>query len=140
MHVAEPVDSTLPLFVYGTLRNDVEPNMAHLLEPVADLIGAASVRGRLLDLGSYPGLVSDPVATSLVRGQLWRLRDPLVTLPALDSYEGCGPGDALPHEYARRALRVETGSDRVTRAWGYEFLGSEAGLRVLPSGDYAHLD
>ena len=51
---------SLNLFVYGTLRDDPAHDMFHVLAANAELIGEATVAGRLYDLGEYPGLVLIP--------------------------------------------------------------------------------
>ncbi|WP_232316653.1 gamma-glutamylcyclotransferase family protein [Candidatus Burkholderia verschuerenii] len=81
------------VFVYGTLRageiNDI--NRAAERHGIAKpaCIGAAYVRGRLFDFGSYPGLVLDDQAAP-VRGDVYEIEDALV--PVLDEIEEVYPG------------------------------------------------
>jgi len=81
------------VFVYGTLRkgevNDIGRAAARHGLPAPRLLGAASVRGRLFDFGSYPGLVPDPAAQP-VRGDVYEIDDALV--PVLDEIEEVYPG------------------------------------------------
>jgi gamma-glutamylcyclotransferase (GGCT)/AIG2-like uncharacterized protein YtfP len=86
------------LFVYGTLRATAGHPMHAVLAAAATAEGTATVRGRLHDLGEYPGLVLDP-AGDRVTGELYRIHDPAVWA-TLDAYEGCGPDDPLPHEFS----------------------------------------
>ncbi len=44
------------LFVYGTLRPFIDIPMARWLRRAARYVGQATARGRLYDLGPYPGL------------------------------------------------------------------------------------
>lgn len=92
------------LFVYGTLkqghlRSRMWPHAPQSIEP-------AMVRGRLLDLGAYPGLIE---GDEWVLGELWTLAEGHVprTLAVLDQVEGY---DAVADRglYIRRAIPVWT--------------------------------
>lgn len=83
------------VFVYGTLRagevNDL--NRAadrHGIQPPI-LLGTGSVSGRLHDFGTYPGLVLDAAAGSVI-GDIYDIPDAL--LPVLDEIEEVYPGQA----------------------------------------------
>jgi gamma-glutamylcyclotransferase (GGCT)/AIG2-like uncharacterized protein YtfP len=71
-----------PLFVYGTLHPDRAP--AEIASTVALFtpLGPATLRGRLLDLGEYPGLIP---GEDLIPGELFAV--PPQAWPALDAYE-----------------------------------------------------
>jgi len=123
------------LFVYGTLMRRFGHPMHAALARAAEFVGEASVQGRLHDLGRYPGLVLSGQPGDTVFGELYRLNDAAV-LGVLDDYEGCGPGDPEPHDYARR--RVSVGADGgTTEAWVYVYVGPVDGLRRIASGRYA---
>jgi gamma-glutamylcyclotransferase (GGCT)/AIG2-like uncharacterized protein YtfP len=124
------------LFVYGTLRKGGRGGMHHLLVDHARFLGNARVRGRLFDLGAYPGLVPSPEAGSWVRGEIHLLLDPADTLARLDEYEGCSPRDLEPHEFARVEGDVLLDSGERSVAWVYVYTGSTANRREILSGDY----
>ena len=71
------------LFVYGTLMRGFP--LHRLLEGRARFLGAGTARGRLYDLGRYPGAVPDREAT--LRGEVYRVLEPALWA-ALDSVEG----------------------------------------------------
>src|SRR5262249_36826380 len=76
-------------FAYGTLLGGRRPAaIARTAERLA-VLGPATVRGRLYDLGEYPGLVLDPAANE-VHGTICTVPDEAV-LAALDAYEGFEP-------------------------------------------------
>lgn len=100
------------LFVYGTLRPDRAPPEVAPLLAGARIVGEGSVRGRLLDLGEFPGLVPD--AAARVRGVL--LDVPEEALPALDAYEECDAG-----LFARRRVRVALDDGGEADCWAYEY-------------------
>ena len=95
----EPIGVVRPLFVYGTLRctgsNDIRR-----FGPHSRLLGLARVRGRLHDLGAYPGLVLG--GDQWVWGELHAIG--LVLEPALDALEEVWP--QCSGEYRRRHARV----------------------------------
>ncbi|WP_133648453.1 gamma-glutamylcyclotransferase family protein [Paraburkholderia flava] len=81
------------VFVYGTLRagevNDIGAAAARHDIAAPTLLGEASVRGRLFDFGSYPGLVIDGGGVP-VRGDVYEVDDALVAV--LDEIEAVYPG------------------------------------------------
>jgi gamma-glutamylcyclotransferase (GGCT)/AIG2-like uncharacterized protein YtfP len=129
--------STHPLFVYGTLLGSAG-EISQLLERRALPMGEGKVRGRLFDLGSYPGMVLSQSNSHLVKGKLYMISaehwDDVIK--ELDAYEGCAPNDPLPHEYRRELVDVTTSSGDRARAWAYVLNRSTAGLRPIPTGDY----
>lgn len=100
------------LFVYGTLRSG-QPNAPRL--GGATLLGMATVHGRLIHLGDYPGLV---VGDGVVHGELYEL--PIAALDRIDDLEGFDPLDSEGSLF----LRVErtatlTGTSESLTAWTY---------------------
>jgi len=124
------------LFVYGTLRRD-SPNSRHaMLARAARLVGRARMRGRLYQLGGYPGLVPAPDAERWVQGEVYELTDPEALLARLDEYEGCGPRDPEPHEYERVRAEAWMASGAREEAWVYVYRGPLSEKREIVSGDY----
>ena len=95
-----------------------------LLVGTATLVGEASVRGRLLDLHGYPGLVD---GAGSVRGELYRLHDAQL-LHVLDREEGYN------FERCRAGVRLADG--RRSRAWVYRYRGAPQRGVVISHGDY----
>jgi gamma-glutamylcyclotransferase (GGCT)/AIG2-like uncharacterized protein YtfP len=125
------LDSTrLPLAVYGSLRAGhglpEAPEVQHALRAR----GPCVIRGRLVDLGDYPGLLDGP---GLVQGELFEVLDPDV-LRTLDAYEEYDPGDPAGSAYLRRAVTLLRPA---IDAWVYIYNGDVDGLPVIASGDWA---
>jgi gamma-glutamylcyclotransferase (GGCT)/AIG2-like uncharacterized protein YtfP len=95
-----------------------------LLVGAATLIGEASVRGRLLDLRGYPGLVD---GEGRVRGELYRVHDAQL-LHVLDRAEG--------YNFERRRAGVRLADGRPSRAWVYRYRGPSQRGVVIVHGDY----
>ena len=104
------------LFAYGTLMRGQSRH--RFLVGQATWLGAGRVRGQLLDLRYYPGLVP---GTGTVHGELYRLDAPEV-LAALDREEG--------YNFERRSTAVTRGDGRRARAWTYWYRGPRE--RALP--------
>jgi gamma-glutamylcyclotransferase (GGCT)/AIG2-like uncharacterized protein YtfP len=110
------------LFTYGTLMRGYA--LHAVLARGATAVGAGSVRGALLDLGRYPGLVD---GRGRVRGELYRLDDPQL-LPVLDREEG--------YNFVRRRAVVTLAGGRRVRAWLYRYRGPRERAVPIPDGDY----
>ena len=110
------------LFVYGTLMRGFA--LHRVLARRATLLGGAHVRGRLVDLGAYPGLLD---GRAIVRGELYRLDDAEL-LRDLDREEG--------YNFDRRRTTVTLESGRRARAWVYRYRGPRERAIPIPGGDY----
>ena len=87
-------------------------------------LGEAIVRGALLDLRGYPGLVD---SDGRVRGELYRLHDREL-LPVLDRQEG--------YNFERRRAGVRLADGRRSSAWVYRYRGPRHRAVPIPDGDY----
>jgi gamma-glutamylcyclotransferase (GGCT)/AIG2-like uncharacterized protein YtfP len=123
------------LFVYGTLRRKSVHPMARFLAERAAYLGRAKMRGRLYDLGRYPGMTPAELSDDWVHGELYQLHAPEETLDALDRYEGCPlPGEPALFERAVGEAVTETGESR--SVWVYWYRGEVSAERRIRSGDY----
>jgi gamma-glutamylcyclotransferase (GGCT)/AIG2-like uncharacterized protein YtfP len=121
-----PVTAHL-LFVYGTLRRGGSRSLAAGF-PSALFVSDATLRGRLYDLGAYPGVVVD-AAAGAVLGELYEVSTGV--LDALDDYEGCDDGF-----YARMRAEVDAGGDRIA-CWVYALNPERYRLDApIDSGDW----
>jgi gamma-glutamylcyclotransferase (GGCT)/AIG2-like uncharacterized protein YtfP len=127
--------SVLPdyLFVYGTLLSEVPSSMSKFLRRRAALIGRGTTSGRLIDLGGYPGFLSEGGTT---RGEVYRIHAERAeeTWQLLDAYEGVS--GLSTEEYRRDWVEVKLEHGEIVRAQTYIYQQA-AGLRsVIPGGDY----
>jgi gamma-glutamylcyclotransferase (GGCT)/AIG2-like uncharacterized protein YtfP len=128
-----PPPTLLPrLFTYGTLRRGgrrhglIAQNLLEL-EP-------ALARGRVFDLGGYPGMVAD-VRGGIVRGELCTLRDVGAALTLLDQIEGFAGFGAEGSLLRRALLRAVTREGRELLAWAYLWARAPQGTLIV-SGDW----
>lgn len=127
--------NAIHVFVYGTLRageaNDLRVAAAKRGIPEPELLGTATLHGRLYDFGTYPGLVLDPTGTA-VRGDVYRIDAALV--PVLDEIEEVYPGgDAL---FLREKHAVMLGSEPVECIVYPVSPAHIAGRHVITGGDW----
>ena len=122
------------LFVYGTLLSAAGHPMGARLRHEAQLLGAATMPGRLYSLGRYPGMVEAADADRLVHGELYSLGMPAVTLRWLDAYEGMVPGKPELSPYARVERRARLASGATLDAWVYLYRKSVKVQPEVPHG------
>jgi gamma-glutamylcyclotransferase (GGCT)/AIG2-like uncharacterized protein YtfP len=95
-----------------------------LLARDARYVGTGQVAGRLFDLGSYPGAVSDP--DGRIAGEVYEIRGPALWT-VLDSAEG------PQYHRGEVGVRLDDGAERV--AFVYWYRGPLRGVPI-PGGDY----
>lgn len=123
------------VFVYGTLRagevNDLNRAAErHGIVPPT-LVGTGTIGGRLYDFGTYPGLVLDAAAGTVV-GDIYDIPDAL--LPVLDEIEEVYPGQATLFIRESRAVML---GGAATDCLLYPVADSAvAGLARIDSGDW----
>lgn len=127
------------VFVYGTLRagevNDISRAAERHAIATPECIGAAHVRGRLFDFGTYPGLVIDEEGAP-IRGDVYRIEDALV--PVLDEIEDVYPG--VEGLFRAHRLHVEVDvdgtKDRIDCLIYPVAASAVSGLPRIESGDW----
>ena len=122
------MDNEEYLFVYGTLRSQMNDPLHRLLEKDAILVGTGSFQGRLYDLGRYPGVVPSRGKTDRVLGEIYRFREFKRAFEILDEYEG--------HRFKRRRVTVFQEDGRSITSWIYLYARSVKRRPRIPSGDY----
>ena len=110
------------IFVYGTLMKDYD--LHHVLARGARFVERGKVRGRLLDLGAYPGMVT---GVGQVKGEVYRLEDPEL-LPILDAEEG--------YNFERSRVVATLASGRHAKVWVFRYRGPRDGAVPILDGDY----
>jgi gamma-glutamylcyclotransferase (GGCT)/AIG2-like uncharacterized protein YtfP len=123
------------VFVYGTLKRGQDHAMARRLAAEGTYCGKASLAGRLIDLGAYPGMLPALEAGERVKGELFALPEEGDLLESLDRYEGCHSGDAEPQEYCRIVCTARDEDGVRVWCWAYLYQGGGEG-RLLPGGEW----
>ena len=124
------------LFVYGTLRRGFRSH-GFLQQLHARFLATARVRGRLYDLGEYPGAVESAGSTDRVAGELYFLPRPLEAFRILDKFEGCNTARPAFNLFDRKRAAVTVAGGREVRAWIYWLAQRRIIGRCISSGNYA---
>lgn len=124
------------LFVYGSLRSGFHHPAYEYISKYFKLLSEARVKGRLYDMGSYPGAVpaSDDV---YIIGELYDLKNPedfSWAIEQLDAYEGVDPEEGEEPIYKRELTEVVYG-DKKTTAWIYWYVADLGERSAIASGD-----
>jgi gamma-glutamylcyclotransferase (GGCT)/AIG2-like uncharacterized protein YtfP len=125
---------TTHLFVYGTLLRRSRHPMARFLAERARYAGAAQVRGRLYDLGRYPGMLEPSAEQDWVHGDLYDLGEGTTTLAELDAYEQAE--SPLPAYFERQVAEAVRADGTRLPVWIYWYRGAVAEGRRITSGRY----
>lgn len=122
------------VFVYGTLLRGECRHAS--FQAGAEVLCAlpAQTSGRLLDLGSFPGLIPAVEPGEYVAGEYYRVGDIGRTLGILDKIEefrGYGIEGSL---YTRVLAQVDAGSGSRKVAWTYHLTEIPPSASVIPTG------
>lgn len=125
------------IFLYGTLLPEYAP--AEIADTVRQLsrVTRAFVRGRLYDLGEYPGAILDPASETLIKGEIFELPDDKEALARLDSYEGFDPDEPASSLFARDKTSVTLREGGELQCWIYIYNRDPGSASLVETGNYA---
>jgi gamma-glutamylcyclotransferase (GGCT)/AIG2-like uncharacterized protein YtfP len=119
----------MKLFTYGTLLAGMR---LHEMLADAHCLGPAIIRGKLLDLGDYAGLVE---GDAVVTGEIYEMDHAL--LEHLDQVEGFRPCDPAGSLYLRKDVRARRFADGTTvDAAAYYFSRATHAEHQIACGDF----
>src|ERR1700709_927884 len=122
------------LFVYGALL-DNDNEFAVFLKNNSKFYSEGKLKGKLYDIGEYPGAVFYSDDESYIYGSILELTNIEKVLPVIDEYEGYGDDQIQPNEFIRALANIETDAGSVS-CWLYLYNLPVAGLPVIESGRY----
>ncbi|MGH9549837.1 MAG: gamma-glutamylcyclotransferase family protein [Terriglobales bacterium] len=124
------------LFVYGTLEPAHAP--AEIAAAVRHLrrVGSGSVRGRLYDLGDFPGAVVSRTSPSVIKGKVFELPEDEQVLSSIDTYEGFDPNHPQGSLFVRKRWPVTLADGSRMTCWIYTYNRKPGDARLIPSGSY----
>lgn len=125
------------LFVYGSLKRGGPAHGRLLPGRATAFLGPARARGRLVDLGAYPGLVE---GEGVVAGELYAVRAPGLW-SELDAFELFDPDAPDPFDpetgEGSEFVRIRTRLLRpALTAFLYRFNGPAQGARTMRGGHW----
>jgi len=127
------------LFLYGTLLVESPDEVVGALKSLRRL-GPAHVRGRLYDLGEYPGAVIDHSANTSVHGELVELPADKAILDALDKYEEFDPSRPQKSLFVRKKTRIKLADGRNVEGWMYVYNRNPRNAPIIRGGNYSKSD
>ena len=131
----DPVATQPFLFVYGTLMQGFDSLENWQSRVQAEFVGRGKIQGRLYDLGRYPGAIR-AASEHLVRGEVYKLRNPANALDILDEYEGFFPLHPERSSFVRAVTSVVMDDGREKEAWVYFYNGPVDESKLIAGGDY----
>jgi gamma-glutamylcyclotransferase (GGCT)/AIG2-like uncharacterized protein YtfP len=107
------------LFVYGTLRKGFSLAIPEQIAAHIQWIGPGEVKGKLYNIGQYPGAVPDPSGECCIKGEIVKITNSATVFEFLDNYEGFNENDVQGSEYRRieEWIKLEAGEE--LQAWIY---------------------
>ncbi|WP_300380523.1 gamma-glutamylcyclotransferase [Henriciella sp.] len=133
--IAPPVSSGDHFVFYGLLKQGAAGAPAHLDFPAhGEFLGPCQFRGRMLDLGGFPGVVP---GEDTCRGVLYRL-DTQSLASEMDAFESITPDDPAGSLYRRETTDLIDTSGQPTgrTAWIYIYNQNSDGYPVLEDGNW----
>ena len=124
------------LFVYGSLRRGFKSPAFEYISRFFDYVGEGKVRGKLVDMGSYPAGISTN-ESCFIAGELYKIKNEQEfswAMGQLDDYEGVAAEADEVHLYRREITEVHF-EGKVTHAWIYWYNGDVSGRPLIASGD-----
>ncbi len=122
------------LFVYGTLLID-DNEFATYLRNNSRFYSTGFIKGKLYDVGTYPGLIINTNQDYPITGTIYQLNNAGEVLKYLDPYEGFGDDQEQPYLFIRELAAIETANGDVD-CWVYLYNLSVEGLHLITHGDY----
>ncbi len=124
------------LFVYGSLRSGFHHPAYQYLSKYFNLIGAATVKGKLYDKGEYP-LAIPTNEEKFIAGELYAINNAeefSYAIGQIDDYEGLFPEEGETALYKREEVTAFQNNQQ-HKAWIYWFNDNIDGLAEIASGD-----
>lgn len=102
-----------------------------------ELIGESLIRGKLYDIGKYPGALRvEGNTASFIKGEILRIKHPKKVFRILDQYEGYDPEARVRSEYCRGEELISLPNGKEVMAWVYWYNFPVDGKRRIRHHDY----
>jgi gamma-glutamylcyclotransferase (GGCT)/AIG2-like uncharacterized protein YtfP len=125
------------LFLYGTLLADGAPDEVIGALKSLRRIGPAHVRGRLYDLGEYPGAILAPSSKTLIRGEIFELPATPAILKTLDDYEEFDAANKEASLFIRTKAKAKLQDGSQVDCWIYVYNDDPGTAPLLADGTYS---
>jgi gamma-glutamylcyclotransferase (GGCT)/AIG2-like uncharacterized protein YtfP len=123
------------LFLYGSLLVDGVPDEVAGAVRSLRRIAPAYVRGRLYDLGDYPGAILAPSSKTLIHGEIFEIPATDV-LKVLDDYEEFHPANKEDSLFIRTKAKAKLPKGQQVDCWMYVYNDDPGTAPLLADGVY----
>lgn len=123
------------VFFYGTLMTAFNRPGRQRVNPDLTFVGRGIIRAALFDLGIYPAATPADDG-SIVRGEVYQMRNADTVLASLDEIEGYRRAQPERSLYTRDLIDVSLDCGRVEKAWVYFYNAPLGRSQRIESGDY----
>ena len=130
-------ENNVQLFVYGSLRSGFKSDAYQYISKYFKLIGAATAKGLLYDMGTYP-VATPTIEEHFIVGELYEIIDKNAfdfVIAQLDDYEGLVQEEDEETLYIRTLTDVYVNDKIHSKAYVYWFCGDIKFKQVITSGD-----
>ena len=124
------------LFLYGTLLPSEAPKEIASVVKRFRRLGSAKVRGKLYDIGEFPGAILDPSSRTMIHGELVVLPSDDRSLQTLDRYEEFDPTDPQTSLFVRRKATVRMADGTSREGWIYVYNRNPGNAKLTRGGNY----
>jgi gamma-glutamylcyclotransferase (GGCT)/AIG2-like uncharacterized protein YtfP len=124
------------LFIYGTLRNGMPLAIDNDIAIDIEWVGHSQIKGRLYEIGEYPGALPAENDKSVIKGEVLKLNKPGKVLKLLDEYEGYDPKNLEQSEYYRKKELIQMEDGSTVEAWVYWYNLPVTNKRRIANHDY----
>ncbi|MEO8147978.1 MAG: gamma-glutamylcyclotransferase family protein [Bacteroidia bacterium] len=127
------------IFLYGTLRKEFNHHVFKKVEDKLDYVGKGFVKGKIFDIGEYPGLIESTGNQSVVEGDVYSIKNETEKVfKLLDRYEGFIEGNLNKSEYIRKRKDIQLiREDKKIRSWIYIYNRTKhKNFKEIFTGDY----
>jgi gamma-glutamylcyclotransferase (GGCT)/AIG2-like uncharacterized protein YtfP len=111
--------SSHKLFVYGTLHPDMAPPEVRQDVSRFRFLGKGSIRGQLLPVGEYLGVLLKRGRAAEVSGDIFAIPSDPELLHRLDQYEEYFPDSPESSLFLRKLVNVRRDNGETERCWVY---------------------
>ncbi len=128
--------TTFKIFVYGSLRSGFQSPAYNYISKYFTLVGNATAKGLLLDMGDYPVAIPTNEDKFIV-GELYNITNIEAfdfAIAQLDDYEGLNTEEGEASFYKRSVEEIYI-NNTTEKAWVYWFTGNVANKQIVDSGD-----
>jgi len=124
------------LFVYGTLL-DPKNSVGQFLRSNAEFYDDGYFKGKLFDLGDYPGAVGSDNPEDKVYGSIFVLKNEESIFRILDEYEESGDQFPEPNEFIRIKTEIVTAKNEKLHCWIYLYNRSIENLSPIKTWKFS---